>query len=362
MNKVCIISINSPQELTGGGHYFRCLIKGYEKLFDSVQIIGKDIDQENFSFTKSTNESLLKKTAISDIFSRLFFSPSFLLYYWLKIRKILKNHDVIAFHSSRLGMLVFFTSLFFKNKKIITHFDNVECLLLKDRLKGQRLSIRYLVGVVDYLLISFSEKLCLKYSNECTFITREDANYFGHVHNIIPICYDKVDFDNISNENKGYYLFTGSFDFEPNIDALEDFKLIAIQNPQLKFLAAGRNLSNLDNKIENLMLIDSPSVQDMDDIFNNAKAYISCVKTGSGMKTKVAEAMRYGLYIFATDNSLVGYDDICNSDYVYNYKSLDELNMTLKTDLPKNKKEIVRDFNLNYSIERVICELSKVIG
>ena len=39
---ILIISINSPYELTGGGHYLRCLINGYCDDNYALTILGKD--------------------------------------------------------------------------------------------------------------------------------------------------------------------------------------------------------------------------------------------------------------------------------------------------------------------------------
>lgn len=41
--------------------------------------------------------------------------------------------------------------------------------------------------------------------------------------------------------------------------------------------------------------------------------FYSPIVLGSGMKTKIAEALSYGLYIYATEHSLIGYDEIINN-------------------------------------------------
>lgn len=43
------------------------------------------------------------------------------------------------------------------------------------------------------------------------------------------------------------------------------------------------------------------------------------------MKTKIAEALSYGLYIYATEHSLIGYDEIINNkECVKKISHLDE--------------------------------------
>ncbi|WED59382.1 glycosyltransferase [Vibrio alginolyticus] len=364
MNKnVTLVTINSEQELTGGGHYLRCLISGYEKVSGNLTIISKESTKVNFKFGRDTLFLHLKKNTISEIISRMLFCPSFLLYYFPKIIRQCKKSDIIALHSSRLGVLVFLFSFFFPKKKIFCHFDNVEYLLLKSRISKPSLSLKYVVNIWDYLLIRLSEKLCVKYSTKCSFITLSDASYFSRDGFIIPICYEEFKEKSL-NPNGDYYLFTASFDFEPNIDALKDFSEIAKIHSDLKFIAAGRKLKNFNfDHIPNLTLIDSPSVDKMESLFICAKGYISSVNFGSGMKTKVAEAMKYGLPVYATDNSLIGYENVLNKSYIKNYKSLSHLStlLNLSNDTAFDRTLICRDFAKYYTTFRVKNELERMM-
>lgn len=362
IKKISIISINSPEELTGGGHYLRCLIKGYERINSNVLVVGKDIGVSNFNFGPNVIFKLLQKNLFSDFLSRFFLNPSFLMRYFFDIKKSIADSDVIAFHSSRLGILIYLISRVYPKKKIFCHFDNVEYLLVRERLINSKFSFRYILNFFDFFLIKFSEKLCIKYSDGCSFITKSDAEYFLEGEHIIPICYDAL--DSVGYSHKDYYLFTASFDFEPNIDALREFKLIAKENPKIKFVASGRKLGQFSNdNLHNLEFIDSPSVYQMESIFSHAKGYISCVNFGSGMKTKVAEAMRYGLTVYATDNSLVGYEDVLGKPYINRYSNIEELSvfLSLGNGDDINREYIVNDFKKYFSIERVKVELEKLI-
>ncbi|MCC4237775.1 glycosyltransferase [Vibrio anguillarum] len=356
-----VISINSPQELTGGGHYLRCLLKGYSKISNNVLVIGKENNEENFKLDSNVKFKLFNKTLFSDFFSRLLLLPSFLFVYLFKIVSLVKNSDVISFHSSRLGVVVFILSKIYPDKKILCHFDNVEFLLLKDKMLKPSFSLKYFLNIIDYYLIRLSEYLCIKYSDCCTFITKSDADYFYQPYFIIPICYDFSNFQN--DESSGnYYLFTASFDFEPNIIALNEFIILARNNPEIKFVVAGRKLDvNCCGSLNNLKCIDSPSVEEMDLIFKRAVGYISCVINGSGMKTKVAEAMRYGLPIYATENSLIGYECLKNKPYIYKYKCASDLTGKINTDSNMDRKAIVDDFNTFFSIDRVKIELERIL-
>ncbi|EGZ6883051.1 hypothetical protein DDM84_16820, partial [Vibrio cholerae] len=231
------------------------------------------------------------------------------------------------------------------------------------RISKPSLSFRYIVNVWDYFLIRLSEKLCVKYSTQCSFITLSDANYFNKDGFVIPICYAEYE-KKLPSQNDGYYLFTASFDFEPNVDALNDFSEIARSHPDMKFIAAGRKLNAFKfDCISNLTLIDSPSVDKMEALFVGAKGYISSVNFGSGMKTKVAEAMKYGLPVYATDNSLIGYENVLNKSYIINYKNLSHLSTLLKlnNDTIFDRELICRDFAKYYTTFRVKNELERMM-
>ncbi|GHW36003.1 hypothetical protein VCSRO10_1558 [Vibrio cholerae] len=132
----------------------------------------------------------------------------------------------------------------------------------------------------------------------------------------------------------------------------------------MKFIAAGRKLNAFKfDCISNLTLIDSPSVDKMEALFVGAKGYISSVNFGSGMKTKVAEAMKYGLPVYATDNSLIGYENVLNKSYIINYKNLSHLSTLLKlnNDTIFDRELICRDFAKYYTTFRVKNELERMM-
>lgn len=365
MTSISIISINSPGELTGGGHYLRCLIKGYGAVCSKVNVFGKRGKINNFIFEKNISFNLKNKSAISDLFSRFLLCPSFILMYLFDICKVVKKSDVVAFHSSRLGVLIFLIHLIYPNKKIICHFDNVEYLLLKDKIKRPYFSTKYAVDIIDFFLIGLSEFLCCKFSSNQTFITSVDANYFSlNKSEIIPICYDKAEAFEPGINSNGYFLFTASFDFEPNVKALNELCQIAKNNKSVQFVAAGRGLSKFLNlESFNLTLYDSPTVEKMTYLFENAFAYITPVRLGSGMKTKVAEAMKHGLPIISTKESLVGYEDVTSAMYINVYDNIAELTNVFESvnNTSLVKSEIVTDFNKYYSIERVSSVLKRLL-
>jgi glycosyltransferase involved in cell wall biosynthesis len=358
-NKVALISINSPYELTGGGHYLRSLIDGYSENSSELTVIAKKTDRISFK-QRGFVEVLYEKTLKADIISRLFLSINFLFYYIIRIDKIVKSKDIISFHSSRLGFMAFIFKCRYPKKKIFLHFDNVEYKLLKDKVRNVSLSLKYLITFFDFCFSYLTEKVAVKCSDTVTFITDHDASFFDiKSYEVIPICFPKKNLKDSTfdlNPSNSYVLFTGSFDFDPNKYALKEYSLIANNNQNINFIAAGRGLSKFKNmESNNLKLIDSPSNDAMAELFNRASVYLSTVRLGSGMKTKIAEAMSYGLSVISTHHSLIGYEVIKDSSYIEVYDDANSLKVDLSEDLlSRNKKgQIISDFNKHFSYEKV---------
>lgn len=364
---ILIISINSPYELTGGGHYLRCLINGYCDDNYALTILGKDCKKNHSIILDDVKEvRLFSKTKFADLFSRLFLCPSFLFLYTFEILKYSRDYNFIALHSSRLGLLALIMNLILSKKKIITHFDNNEAELIKERLKGSSFSIRFLLNIVEYILVFFSEKLAVAYSSQCTFITRHDAKSFGIPDStVIPICFNTVPSLNFDCNKKKHIVFTGSYDFEPNIIALREYIHICKNNPLREFVVAGRSLDTIvETYPNNLTLISDPSIQEMEEVMNEAYLYISPVRHGSGMKTKIAEAMSYGLPIITTKHSLIGYEKLDRKGYIFKYEDIQDISESTINNLVNahDYHEVIYDYNELFTYQKAKSLINNLLS
>ncbi|EHN8888682.1 glycosyltransferase, partial [Salmonella enterica subsp. enterica serovar Johannesburg] len=108
-------------------------------------------------------------------------------------------------------------------------------------------------------------------------------------------------------------IFTASFDFFPNIDAAHKIISQAKNEKDILFILAGRKLSTLHLPVlDNLIAFNDLSNSEMSSLLCACDIFYSPLVMGSGMKTKVAEALSYGLHIYATEHTMVGYEDIVN--------------------------------------------------
>lgn len=318
--KVLIVSINDKNENTGGGIYLRTLIKLYK-------LSGCNVDV----FSKNSSDYKVKKNIFTDLLGRLFLCPSYIGFYILKILIISNKYDVIAIHSGRLGMLLKFLKIVYK-KRIIIHTDNVELSLI-NQISYSGNYIKDFVIKIDKFLIPISERIIFSTDSLVTFITEEDRDVFhklGYIteydkNKIIPVLLDGNKTRTQTRKNNSI-LFTGSFDFYPNQHALQRLMNVALKNEDVDFIVAGRGLASYlkANDIivpNNITTYSDISAENMHNLYAESKAFICPVYYGSGMKTKIAEALSYNLYVIADEVSCQGYSKAIEQKVVYTLPS-----------------------------------------
>jgi len=115
-----------------------------------------------------------------------------------------------------------------------------------------------------------------------------------------------------------YILYTGAMSYAPNADAAsyflkEIFPLILLQKPNCKFAVAGRKAREYFNEIqyedEHVFCIDSPA--DMRDCFEQAWVCVVPLRSGSGTRLKILEALAMECAVVSTSIGAEGvpYED-----------------------------------------------------
>lgn len=374
-DKVLLVSINSIGEYTGGGIYLRTIFNGYMKNNNDVCLICKE-DSKVLDENNNHKQIMFNKSIVSDLLSRFFLCPSFLFFYIFKIIRISKDYDCIAFHSSRLGLISKVLKTIYPKKKIIFHFDNVESHLISQA--PISLNPKGVITFIDRFLVPISEKLAIKSSNCITFITEEDKSFFQNQIkskevNILPVCVpspnekNQSDIFNLRKNNRIKLLFTGTFSFFPNVEALAFLLQLAKNSSKYDFIIAGKNLNKViihENLPNNVYTYSNVTVDELSSLYMYSNIFISPIQSGSGMKTKLAEAMSYGLPIIAHQNSVSGYLDAIKLNIIqtFNDNELGEesLNKYIENALKLTHSDIVNVYSDFYSIEcgtKVIASL-----
>ena len=313
--KILLISINDLKEQTGGGIYLRTIYELYKLTNNEISL-----------FSKNSKDFTVRKNALTDIIGRLFLCPSYIGFYVLRLIVLSFKYDCVAIHSSRLGTIAKVLKFFRPNLKVVIHSDNVETILIKSLTVHGGLP-RKIINYLDKMLMPMSERLCSKYSDVLTFITKEDENTFRELGllasdvttEVVPVMLPgRI---NISNQKNSYILFTGSFDFYPNQHAFTRLIEIAKANKKIDFVVAGRKLydfleeSSLEVP-ENIAIESDVSKDKMESLYQNASVFLCPVYYGSGMKTKIAEALSYNVFCVADAMSTFGYKEAIEAGVV----------------------------------------------
>ena len=318
--KVLLISPNGLQELSGGGLYLRslaeavCAVRGVTE----VTIVSKDMGPEMaFVPPAHCRTVYLRKNKVRDVLARARLYPTYLITYLSRLVQHAQEADVVLFHNSRCGLLMDIIRRRVPGKTYAILSDNVEAELQRQHLGGNVL--RQVSQAVDLWLIHRAEAPC-RSADFMTFITEADrtlfANHFGHPARtgVLPISLSPGDTSaRGASGDVPQILFTAHFGFAPNQTALRHFADVAARYREIggrpaTFVAAGARAAEMAAPYPQLQVVDTPAPNTMAATFARATLYAAPVSWGSGMKTKVAEALSFGIPVVCMPNAAVGYE------------------------------------------------------
>lgn len=249
---------------------------------------------------------------------------SFLLGYLLElspeheieiINTLISNPEIkyIFLDSSLLGRLALKIKKRIPNIHIIVFFHNVEFLFFKDFLKTTK---RYLHSI-GLLAVYKNERNAVQYADNIITLNQRDSNMLIKQYNkpanlIWPISIeDTFDIRRVESSNLKEpvsLLFVGSR-FYPNEQGMLWFikeVIPHLKNAHLKIVGKGFEALRDQWKSEKVEVVGT--CNDIAAYYYNADIVVAPIFTGSGMKTKTAEALMYGKTIIASTEAMEGYD------------------------------------------------------
>ena len=239
-----------------------------------------------------------------------------------------------------------------------------------------------------------SEFRSLEYSDFCFFLTSVDKKLtLEHYQiqkqsDILPFYYEDPlitkNYEGVFDKDKEILkvIFTGSLNYAPNIEAAMFLiknaeKIQNVLDTKLQIIIAGRNPNQvLIENVKNgglISIIPNPSKEEMDTILFESNLFVSPVFNGSGIKTKIVEALAHGLPIILSEHSFIGYEFL--SDYIdkviFKFEDGNLPDFISKLELWKNKyretsKKIVFDevrdiYKKYFSFENVEQKLFSIL-
>lgn len=292
-----------------------------------------------------------------------------------KIIKILDNKDYeyIFVSSSLFGYILNILNRRFRNLKSILFYHNIEISFRKDMYLSEKNKIKKIYKYILYLNYCSLEKKATKAASYLITLNQRDAEEIEKFYNrkvdiILPTTLeDQYTGLKCIDKNQKELLFVGS-NFFGNTQGLEWFLDEIYPNLQeVRLTVVGKGMEYLSNKynFKNLKVLGY--VENIEEVYARADAVILPIISGSGMKTKTAEAMMYGKYMFATDEALVGYESYIQDSFVDKCNTKDEFINAINQYIKKDKScfnqnsriAYEKNFTLKSTVEKLEFLLEK---
>ncbi|WP_316849730.1 glycosyltransferase [Pedobacter agri] len=240
-----------------------------------------------------------------------------------------KKLDCVFLDNSLFGNLAKEIKTDIPEVNIISFFHNVEYSYFRELIKVSKKFHHWFT----ILLVKKAEKQIVKYSNFLVALNDRDSldikrKYGKAVDIVLPTTfsdnYNELQDKNArSNQDILHILFVGSY-FPPNIFGINWFTKNVMPHikRKVKLLVIGSGFEghkvlNMQGNIEMIGKVD-----DLANYYYQSDLVIAPIFHGSGMKTKIAEALMFNRPIFGTQEAFEGYDvdithigKLCNNQY-----------------------------------------------
>jgi polysaccharide biosynthesis protein PslH len=258
---------------------------------------------------------------------------------------------------SNFGRLVERTKKSLPSLRIITFFHNCEAAFFWDSLKNRRSAKAGLVLLSNYL----AERSAVRFSDEIVTLTKRDGKALKSLYgcgetSVFPMFLSRRHAASGGAPHKldggeDYVLFVGGA-FYANVVGAKWFAREVAPHLGLKTLIVGAGFEDYRSELERHRNVRvAGGVEDVAPYYAGAKLVVAPIFDGSGMKTKVAEALMFGKVVVGTPEALVGYEQASGSVCIP-CDSTDEFIETIEALLSRTKglaREALAFFNAEFS-------------
>lgn len=226
-----------------------------------------------------------------------------------------ENVGKVFVDGSNLGGFVKVVKQRLPGVEVSTFFHNVEARFFFGSLRQVKTLHALAVLVVNYL----AERKSVRYSDKLICLSERDSRLLHKLYgraatHVSPMALqDKLpqgDASTHSTQQEKFALFVGG-GFYANRAGITWFVKHVAPRIKVKVCIVGggfedlRDVLELEGKVEVVGAVDS-----LAEWYRNAHFVIAPIFDGSGMKTKVAEALMYGKKIVGTPEAFSGYEDV----------------------------------------------------
>lgn len=291
------------------------------------------------------------------------------LYKFSEEKKILKyikqiDPDVLFVDTSVLGKIV---KKIDKKIKTIVFMHNVEREYAKHRVVNE--GWRYFPVLIATI---YNEWLSVKCADKLICLNSRDSKLVEKIYNrkpdyLLPISF-KDTFDQMRicrKHSLNTLLFVGS-NFGPNFDGIKWFiNNVMKELREYKLIIVGKDFEKAREELEKDNVTVVGTVQNLEEYYYKYFNIVLPIKYGDGMKVKTAEAMMFGMNIFATDEALEGYD-VDNVNGIFRCNSSAEFIKEIRNSMRSSGEclwnKAVRDVYINnHNFDNQINLMRKIL-
>ncbi|TRZ88389.1 MAG: glycosyltransferase family 1 protein [Methanosarcinales archaeon] len=241
------------------------------------------------------------------------------------VRSFKDEFEIVYINDERAGR--FAAHPYFKGKKIIAIFHNYRA----DYQKTSDDRPNLLRRVANYINVKNSN-LAYRFSDFRIFLTEYDRKRYREFMQIEHLDENSFGYgyfgtyDEDKNvirkaESRKYVTINASLGRGHNVESIlyflnEIWQQVVTKNNKAQLIVAGRSpaqpIKDAIQHSRNAELIANPSFNEMEDIFSNTAVCLCTNMEGSGIKLRVAEALRRGIPAVCSWHCAIGYEDIDN--------------------------------------------------
>jgi len=254
--------------------------------------------------------------------------------------------------------------------EVLTFFHNCETQFFRGLLR-KRPSLR----AIGVLIANFrAERLAVTHSDKLICLNRRDSRQLGHTYgregtHILPMAMKDLLPNGLSASppapREPYALFVGGT-FYANQYGIEWFVRYVAASSPIKILVVGKGFESWRSSLErngNVEVVGG--VESLVPWYLGASFVIAPIFDGSGMKTKVAEALMFGKRIVGTPEAFTGYEEhvaevgvVCRTQGEF----IAALRAETKSGVPAPSEQLRRIYQDNYSLEAARRRLEEIIA
>ena len=281
-----------------------------------------------------------------------------------------QNVGRVFVDGSNLGKLVRVITQTFPQIEVITFFHNVEARFFLGAFRQTKTPRALAVLIVNYL----AERKSVRFSNKIICLNERDSLLLNRIYgrvatHISPIALrDNLTEDYMAsedNQQEKFALFVGGV-FYANLAGITWFVKNVVPRINVKTYIVGKGFEALRGELEVAGKVEVVGeVENLDVWYHKSFFVVAPIFDGSGMKTKVAEALMFGKKILGTPEAFSGYEAItnvagrvCNSsdDFVAAIEAMDSI-----VSSPFDN-ELRAAYELTYSYEAARTRLKAIMS